>query len=130
MFKMRLALLAQLLFTRGLADTVTYNFDLGWKWLAPDGFGRPVIVVNGQWPPPTIVLDEGDRLVLHVTNNLGNETSSIHFHGLYQKDKNDMDGPGMATQCPIPPGSKFTYDFTVKDSASPFPGFGSDLPNC
>lgn len=38
-------------------------------------------------------------------NNLHNETTSIHFHGIFQKDSNQMDGPAMVPQCPVPPGS-------------------------
>jgi iron transport multicopper oxidase len=98
--------------TRVLAETVTLNWGIGWSSLAPDGFTRPVITVNQQWPAPTINLKNGDRLILHFTNNLGNETASIHFHGLKQHLQNIMDGPAAATQCPIPPGSRFTYDFT------------------
>ncbi|KAH8896981.1 hypothetical protein GQ53DRAFT_890616 [Thozetella sp. PMI_491] len=99
------------LFACALADTVTLDWALGWKTISPDGTARPVVAVNDLWPPPAISLHEGDRLVIHVTNNLGNETASIHFHGLYQRGQNAMDGPVAATQCPIPPGSKFTYDF-------------------
>ncbi|KAI1366313.1 multicopper oxidase [Xylaria arbuscula] len=97
----------------GTPKTVSLQWSLGWKWISPDGFGRPVVAVNNQWPPPTIDMCKGDRLVLQVINNLGNETTSIHFHGLYQKGQNQMDGPAMATQCPIPPGSIFTYNFTT-----------------
>ncbi|KAI8632680.1 multicopper oxidase [Xylariaceae sp. FL1651] len=97
----------------GVPKTVSLQWSFGWKWIAPDGFGRPVVAVNNQWPPPTIDVCKGDRLVLQVTNNLGNETASIHFHGLYQNGQNQMDGPAMTTQCPIPPGSVFTYDFNV-----------------
>ncbi|KAI0388597.1 multicopper oxidase-domain-containing protein [Xylariaceae sp. FL0594] len=97
----------------GIPKTVSLQWSLGWKWIAPDGYGRPVVAVNNQWPPPTIDICKGDRLVVQVTNNLGNETSSIHWHGLYQIGQNQMDGPAMATQCPIPPGSVFTYDFPV-----------------
>ncbi|KAK5634915.1 hypothetical protein RRF57_010627 [Xylaria bambusicola] len=96
----------------GTPKTVSLQWSLGWKWISPDGFGRPVVAVNNQWPPPTIDMCKGDRLVLQVTNNLGNETTSIHFHGLYQIGENQMDGPAMTTQCPIPPGSVFTYNFT------------------
>jgi hypothetical protein len=97
----------------GLPKTVSLQWSFGWKWISPDGFGRSVVAVNNQWPPPTIDMCKGDRLVVQVTNNLGNETASIHFHGLYQKGQNQMDGPVMTTQCPIPQGSVFTYDFIV-----------------
>lgn len=44
---------------------------------------------------------------------LGNESTSMHFHGLFQNGTNDMDGPVGVTQCGIPPGSSFTYNFTI-----------------
>ncbi|KAI1169169.1 multicopper oxidase [Nemania serpens] len=97
----------------GHHKTVSLQWSLGWKWISPDGYGRPVVAVNNLWPPPTIDMCKGDRLALQITNNLGNETTSIHFHGFYQNGENQMDGPAMVTQCPIPPGSIFTYNFTV-----------------
>ncbi len=95
------------------AKTVTYNWALTWVNRSPDGFSRPVIGINNQWPCPSIEADIGDRIVINVENKLGNETSSIHFHGLFQRGTNGMDGPVGVTQCPIPVGEKFTYDFKV-----------------
>lgn len=97
------------------AKTLEYTWDLSWRFVAPDGFGRPVISVNGQWPPPHINGVAGDRVIVHVLNNLGNETASIHWHGLSLIGQNTMDGPVGTTQCPIPPGSEFTYDFNVRN---------------
>lgn len=51
--------------------------------------------------------------MVNVLNQLGNETTSLHFHGIYQNGTTDMDGVAGATQCPIPPGGSFTYNFTV-----------------
>ncbi|KAI8954441.1 multicopper oxidase [Xylaria longipes] len=104
----------------GSPKTVSLQWSFGWKWISPDGFGRPVVAVNDQWPPPTIDMCKGDRLVVQVTNNLGNETASIHFHGIYQIGQNQMDGPPASTQCPIPPGSVFTYDFTVEQQVGTY----------
>lgn len=96
------------------AATLTYNWDITWVMANPDGaMMRPVIGINGQWPCPTINAAVGDRLVVHVNNKLGNESTSIHFHGLYQQGSAHMDGPVGVTQCSIPPGSQFTYDFQV-----------------
>lgn len=67
------------------AATVTYDFDIGWLTANPDGaFDRPTIGINGQWPIPQINVTLGDRLVVNVQNSLGNQTTSLHFHGLYQ----------------------------------------------
>jgi iron transport multicopper oxidase len=98
-------LLLALHFTLITARTVHLTFDLDWVTVAPDGFNRPAIGINGQWPCPQIDVDVGDELWIDVHNRLGNETSSLHFHGILQIGSNQMDGPAMVTQCPIPPGS-------------------------
>jgi iron transport multicopper oxidase len=87
------------------AKIVTYNWDVDWVSVSPDGIIRPAVGINGQWPCPPINADVGDRVIINLKNNLHNETTSIHFHGIYQKGSNQMDGPAMVTQCPVPPGS-------------------------
>ncbi|KAF4624287.1 hypothetical protein G7Y89_g13886 [Cudoniella acicularis] len=101
-----------------LGATVTYNWNIGWVNVSPDGFNRPAIGINGQWPCPPIEVTVGDRLVVNVTNTLVNETTAIHFHGIFQTGSNQMDGPAMVTQCPIAPGSSFTYNFTVNQTGT------------
>lgn len=82
---------------------------------SPDGFNRPVIGINGQWPPPVLEADLGEKITITLNNKLGNESTSLHFHGIRQFGSNAMDGAMPATQCPIPPGSLFTYSFTVDE---------------
>ena len=96
------------------AATVTYDFNITWVTANPDGLlDRPVIGINGQWPIPYISVTKGDRLVVNVLNQLGNESTSLHFHGIYQNGSTEMDGVIGATQCSIAPGGAFTYNFTV-----------------
>ncbi|KAF1996346.1 multicopper oxidase [Amniculicola lignicola CBS 123094] len=96
------------------SDTVTYDFDVGWVYANPDGAAnRPTIGINGKWPIPPIVVTKGDQLVVNVKNSLGNESTSLHFHGLYQNGTTHMDGPVSVTQCNIAPGGSFKYNFTV-----------------
>jgi iron transport multicopper oxidase len=96
------------------AATVTYDFDVAWTHANPDGqYNRPVIGINGQWPIPPIVATKGDQVVVNVKNSLVNETTSLHFHGLYMNGSTHMDGPPAVTQCEIQPGLSFTYNFTV-----------------
>ena len=93
---------------------VTYDFDVGWVTANADGtFERPVMGINGQWPIPTIVASVGDRLIVNVKNSLGNASTSLHFHGLYQNGSTHMDGPIGVTQCAIAPGASFQYDMNV-----------------
>ncbi|KAF7558345.1 hypothetical protein G7046_g5811 [Stylonectria norvegica] len=107
---------ASLLALVNVADAATkkFDFDIGWVRANPDGaFERPVIGINGQWPIPTIDVDMGDRIIIDVKNNLGNQSTSLHFHGLYMNGSSHMDGPAGVTQCPIVPGASLTYNFTV-----------------
>lgn len=108
-----LALLAATYLATAGAQISEYYWDITWVWASPDGFARPVIGINGQWPCPTIHVEKGGRLIVHINNKLGNETTSIHWHGLFQAGSGTMDGPSGVTQCPIPPGQTFTYDFEV-----------------
>ncbi|KAI2642354.1 multicopper oxidase [Xylaria nigripes] len=96
------------------AATITHNFTIGWVTANPDGaLERPVIGINGKWPIPQLEANVGDNLVIHVTNQLGNQSTSLHFHGLFMNGTTHMDGPVQVSQCDIPPGSSFTYDFTI-----------------
>ncbi|KXH67517.1 multicopper oxidase, partial [Colletotrichum salicis] len=80
----------------------------------PDGaFDRPAIGINRKWPIPQIEANIGDNIVINVHNDLGNHSTSLHFHGLFMNGTTHMDGPAQVSQCPIPPGSSFLYNFTV-----------------
>lgn len=97
------------------AATVTYDFNITWVQANPDGvFWRPTIGINGEWPLPIMTAAKGDRVIVNVDNQLGNQTTTLHFHGLFMNGSTEMDGPSSVTQCSIPAGSKFTYDFNVR----------------
>ncbi|RDW87754.1 hypothetical protein BP5796_03448 [Coleophoma crateriformis] len=89
--------------------TREYWFDVTATTAAPDGFTRYVQLINGSLPGPTIFADWGDTVVVHVTNNVPNNGSSIHFHGIRQNYTNQNDGVPSLTQCPIAPGETYTY---------------------
>jgi iron transport multicopper oxidase len=115
--------LLQLLFSL-LADakTVTYDFNITWVRANPDGqFERPTMGINNQWPLPIIRADVGDRLIVNVENGLGNATTSLHFHGLFQNGTTHMDGVIGVSQCGIVPGATFKYNFTVGYPSLPIP---------
>jgi iron transport multicopper oxidase len=95
-------------------ETVTYDFNITWVNANPDGaFDRPTIGINGIWPIPTIRATVGDRVIVNIQNQLGNQSTSLHFHGLFMNGTTEMDGPVGVTQCPVAPGGSFTYNFTV-----------------
>jgi hypothetical protein len=82
----------------------------------PDGVFRPMMLINGQFPGPMIVCNEGDTVVVNVINEAKNATS-IHWHGLFQNGTNWNDGTVGVTQCPIAPGRSYRYEFVVKGQA-------------
>ncbi|KAL9130217.1 MAG: hypothetical protein Q9217_001562 [Psora testacea] len=94
--------------------TVTYDFNITWVTANPDGvFPRPVIGINRRWPIPRITANVGDRVVVNVLNQLGNQSTGLHFHGLFMNGSTHMDGPVGVTQCGIAPGETFQYDFKI-----------------
>ncbi|HBR68052.1 MAG TPA: copper oxidase [Rhodospirillaceae bacterium] len=80
--------------------------------------GNPVkkITVNGTIPGPTLRFTEGEDVVIHVTNNM-NEDTSVHWHGLLLPG--EMDGvPGFNGFPGIKPGETFTYRFHIRQSGT------------
>lgn len=67
-----------------------------------------VYAFNGSVPGPTLVVREGDKVIVHYTNNLP-ESSGIHWHGLHLPA--NMDGSPLF---PVPPGGKKDYIFTLE----------------
>ncbi|KAI0150937.1 Cupredoxin [Pestalotiopsis sp. NC0098] len=94
-----------------------YDFDVRRGILAPDGFEKSGIFVNDQFPGPAIEANWGDWIEVRVHNNIADEYdglaegTSMHFHGITQKETQWFDGVPGVTQCPIAPGSSFTYRF-------------------
>ncbi|MFV5392066.1 multicopper oxidase domain-containing protein [Acinetobacter towneri] len=81
--------------------------------------GKPVqrITVNGQFPAPALEFEEGDEAVIHVNNQLKNQDSSIHWHGLLLPSL--MDGvPGFNGFQGIKPQGHFVYQFKVRQSGT------------
>lgn len=89
--------------------TREYWFEITNSTLAPNGVERVVLSVNGSVPGPTIFADWGDEVVVHVTNSLTLNGSTIHWHGVRQNWTNDQDGVPSITECPLVPGGQRTY---------------------
>ncbi|KAJ8540480.1 hypothetical protein K7X08_030399 [Anisodus acutangulus] len=71
------------------------------------------ITVNGQFPGPTLEVNNGDTLVIKVVNR-AQYNVTIHWHGVRQIRTGWADGPEFITQCPIRPGKSYTYRFTIQ----------------
>ena len=74
---------------------------------APDG---TEILVNGQFPGPTLRVKKDQLLVVRVVNKLVNSTIAVHWHGIVQAGTPYADGTSMVSQCPLAPGGdEFVY---------------------
>ena len=69
---------------------------------------------NGSIPGPTLKVQQGSEIIVHVTNN-GDLDTTVHWHGLRLENK--YDGVPHETQIPIPIGGSFTYGLQVPTRA-------------
>ncbi|MCF8034297.1 MAG: multicopper oxidase family protein [Desulfarculaceae bacterium] len=72
---------------------------------------------NGQSPGPVLRVREGQSLRVSLKNSLPHPTT-IHWHGL--PVPNPMDGVPGLTQAAVPPGGRFTYQFTARPAGTYF----------
>ncbi|KAJ3982190.1 laccase [Lentinula detonsa] len=90
------------------------------SFIQPDGFNRSGVLAEGVFPGPLITGNKGDNFQINVIDELTNGTmllsTSIHWHGLFQKTTNWADG-AFVNQCPIASGDSFLYNFNVPDQA-------------
>ena len=75
------------------------------------GKEKRAIAVNGQIPMPTLTFTEGDIAEIYVHNDLKNEDTALHWHGLFLPNKED--GVPYLTQMPIKPGTTHKYSFPI-----------------
>ncbi|KAI0838910.1 putative multicopper oxidase [Hypoxylon sp. FL0890] len=97
-----------------------YIFNITQALAAPDGFAKPMVLVNGQSPGPLIEVNMGDTVRVRVNNLMANASTSIHWHGINQIGTPWMDGVASISQCGIPPGRSFTYEFRVDGQRGTF----------
>ncbi|KAG1899689.1 laccase [Suillus fuscotomentosus] len=102
-----------------VADLVIANAQI-----SPDGFIKSAVLAGGTLPGPIITGQKGDTFKINVTNHLNDETmltsTSIHWHGLFQRHSNQMDGAAFVTQCPISPGHSFLYEFNAGEQVGTY----------
>ncbi|MDV7619493.1 copper resistance system multicopper oxidase [Acinetobacter baumannii] len=81
--------------------------------------GKPLkrITVNGKFTAPLLEFEEGDEAVIHAHNQLKNQDTSLHWHGLLLPEL--MDGvPGFNNFKGIAPNGDFVYRFKVKQNGT------------
>ncbi len=93
----------------------TYNLSIGETTLDASGTERPALAINGSIPAPTLRFQEGEDLVINITNTLDVD-SSIHWHGLILPF--EQDGVPGLTFDGIKPGTTHTYRFPAQQSGT------------
>jgi FtsP/CotA-like multicopper oxidase with cupredoxin domain len=67
---------------------------------------------NGSIPGPTLKVQQGSEIIVHVTNE-GDLDTTVHWHGL--RLENRYDGVPHETQAPVPVGGEFSYRIQFPD---------------
>uniref|UniRef100_A0A2P2J2V7 Monocopper oxidase-like protein SKU5 isoform X2 n=1 Tax=Rhizophora mucronata TaxID=61149 RepID=A0A2P2J2V7_RHIMU len=114
-------LLAACLLTGGSwADDPYLFFDWTVSYLrgSPLGGRQQVIGINGQFPGPILNITTNWNLVINVKNKL-DEPLLLTWDGLQHRKNSWQDGVS-GTNCPIPAGWNWTYQFQVKDQIGSF----------
>ncbi|CAA9535579.1 MAG: Multicopper oxidase [uncultured Thermomicrobiales bacterium] len=82
------------------------------QWEVTPGKWVEAWTYNGVTPGPEIRVTEGDKVRIHVFNELPQSTA-VHWHGLVVP--NNQDGVPFLTQPPVKPGGAWTYEFQIRD---------------
>lgn len=89
---------------------------IGHAHLRIGGRDAHAVGINGTVPGPLIRLKEGQDVRIAVTNDLTEEDTSIHWHGLLLPFQ--MDGvPGVSFPG-IKPGETFVYEFPIRQAGT------------
>ena len=84
------------------------------EWEVEPGKVVDALAYNGQIPGPTLKAAVGDEVIIRVTNNLDDEGTSLHPHGLRDHEF-AIDGVTYISQDPIGTGETMDYAFTAEE---------------
>ncbi|WP_368678038.1 copper resistance system multicopper oxidase [Acinetobacter lactucae] len=100
-----------------LAAIKEYHLNINEQQVNITGQSLKRITVNGKFTAPLLEFEEGDEAVIHVHNQLKNQDTSLHWHGLLLSGL--MDGvPGFNNFKGIAPNGDFVYRFKVKQNGT------------
>ncbi|KAL1901815.1 hypothetical protein Sste5346_001518 [Sporothrix stenoceras] len=97
----------------------SFDLTITWEKHAPDGYApaRDMALINGQYPGPTLEVDEGDVVEVMV-HNLMPQNTTVHFHGIEMEGTNWSDGVPGLTQRQIQTGNSFLYQWKATQYGS------------
>ncbi|CAO2818978.1 unnamed protein product [Amaranthus hypochondriacus] len=97
---------------------VFFDWRVSYITANPLGTKQQVIAVNGQFPGPILNVTTNWNVVINVRNDL-DEPLLLTWAGVQQRKNSWQDGVS-GTNCPIPAGWNWTYNFQVKDQIGSF----------
>ncbi|GLT64799.1 hypothetical protein SLA2020_372690 [Shorea laevis] len=97
---------------------VFFDWTVSYVSASPLGVKQQVIGINGKFPGPVLNLTTNWNVVVNVKNDL-DEPLLITWNGIQHRKNSWQDGVS-GTNCPIPAGWNWTYQFQVKDQIGSF----------
>ncbi|KAL9457127.1 hypothetical protein AB3S75_006212 [Citrus x aurantiifolia] len=97
---------------------VFYDWTISYVTASPLGDKQQVIGINGQFPGPILNVTTNWNVVVNVKNDL-DEPLLLTWNGVQHRKNSWQDGV-LGTNCPIPAGWNWTYQFQVKDQIGSF----------
>jgi FtsP/CotA-like multicopper oxidase with cupredoxin domain len=64
-----------------IIPTKRFELNATWESWAADGVQRQQTLINGQFPGPALIMDEGDTIEVTVNNFMPFNTT-MHYHGI------------------------------------------------
>ncbi|KAF4306099.1 putative ferrooxidoreductase protein [Botryosphaeria dothidea] len=85
----------------------------------PDGMlERPVIGINGQWPPPLLNFTKGDRVIANVYNALAMKLPASTSTDFTKMAQTTWTAPREWCSAKSPPNPPSTYNFRINQSGT------------
>ncbi|KAK1428526.1 hypothetical protein QVD17_17361 [Tagetes erecta] len=97
---------------------VYYDWTISYITASPLGVKQQVIAINGHFPGPILEATTNWNVVVNVKNDL-DEPVLLTWNGIQHRKNSWQDGV-LGTNCPIPAGWNWTYEFQVKDQIGSF----------
>ncbi|XP_019085785.1 PREDICTED: monocopper oxidase-like protein SKS1 [Camelina sativa] len=107
------------------APIVSYQWVVSYSQRSILGGNKQIIVINDMFPGPILNATANDIIIVNIFNNL-NEPFLMTWNGLQLRKNSWQDGV-RGTNCPILPGTNWTYSFQVKDQIGSYFYFPSLL---
>ncbi|ESQ27558.1 hypothetical protein EUTSA_v10018365mg [Eutrema salsugineum] len=99
--------------SNAFAPSVSYEWVVSYSQRSVLGANKQIIVINDMFPGPILSATAGDIVNVNIFNHL-TEPFLMTWNGLQMRKNSWQDGV-RGTNCPILPGTNWTYRFQIKD---------------